>query len=195
MLTAALPVSAALAVGTKRVISAPPAAAAAPAKNLRRFTLINFSLLSMLVFVFFGISFCSRRNRSFLRPATAHGAFQFGARNPVIAQGLDVATLRDLFALFGREQVVITFLHRIVLKQCLAQDALALRQENFLVILSGVARGDERVTGLPHFGANVDGQRLEVALRLTILGSEARNPRLALIKQRHFQIDCRADHP
>src|SRR5207247_7990807 len=57
---------------------------------------------------FFGIWICEQHN-SFVRKATAHGAFQFGARNPVIAQCLDVSAFGDLFALFSREHVVVTF--------------------------------------------------------------------------------------
>lgn len=80
-----------------------------------------------------------------------------------------MTTLGNLFALLGREQFIAAFLHRVVLKQGLAQDALALGQESFFVILNGVTGGNERITRFADFRPHVDRQRFEAALSLPIL--------------------------
>ena len=77
--------------------------------------------------------------------------------------GLDGGLFFLLLSFLCQQQLVIAFLHRVVLEKRLAQNALALWQEDFLVIFRNVPRGDERVARFADFGTDVDRERLQMA--------------------------------
>jgi hypothetical protein len=120
--------SAAWAVGAMRVSNAPPAAAAAPVKKFRRF--IKFSSLSVVVVMLFAVRFIDGavefiEGTSRVRlPPTALSSWARPANNHAMPHGLPLAECSRSLA----EQFEVRLLHRVVVQERLAQDALALRQ-------------------------------------------------------------------
>src|SRR5207248_11085634 len=68
----------------------------------------------LVVFCFFERRACLNRSAA---KSSANSSFQIGARDPIVAQCVDVAPLRRKLILFCQKKIVRSFYHRVVMSE------------------------------------------------------------------------------
>ena len=125
---------------------------------------------------------------------SADGAFEFGARHPIVAQRLDGFVLGlDLLRARG-EQLVVANQHSVVVQQHPGGDGAAHRHDLTFVKARGLAVRGELVVQRAHVGAVADGESIQLAFGAAKFGLALGDARLALVEQRQFQPQRRPGH-
>src|SRR6266545_329582 len=124
--------------------------------------------------------------------SSAHRPFQPRPGDPVVPPRLDVGTFGRHLALLGQQQVVGAFEHHVVALESQVQDLHALWQQDAAVVPRHVPRGQEEVPGLPHLGADVDREGLELSLSLSVLGLQTSDRCPSRVEDGELQRDRRA---
>lgn len=103
-----------------------------------------------------------RRGRHGLRRGQASGEDkpEVRMRRPVLQQRVDVADGRLDLLFFCAQEIQGPDLHGVVLELCLAQDALANRQQHIAVMESPITMAGEPVARAPRNGADAHGERM-----------------------------------